>query len=249
VKSTTSSPWIARPKVVAAPTQRLFCLPYAGGAPHVFNSWAGELPPDVEMCAIALPGRGRRFSEPPYERMSPLVDALAAALIPWLDRPYSVFGHSMGAHIGFELAVRLRDLGMRQPSHLFVSGASAPQLPDRHSFHTLPDDRLLADVTGLNGLDADILANREFLELMLPTLRADFAVVETHTLASRPPLGCPLSVFGGSDDWLVPVEELEPWRQHTTRTCTVDVFPGDHFFIRSSERDLLKIVGERLTSQ
>jgi surfactin synthase thioesterase subunit len=240
------NPWLPRPNPRPDARLRLLCLPYAGGGPQAFQKWPDRLPADIEVLPVNLPGRGRRFGEPLYTRIAPLVADLAEAVVPFLDRPYALFGHSMGAVVAFELARRLREREVRAPVHLFVSGASAPQLPDNHRFHTLPDDRFLDDVKRLSGLDAEVLANTELVELMLPVLRADFEVAETYMCADAPPLHCPLSVFGGSDDWLVPVDELDPWRVHTTGDCHVVVLPGDHFFLRAEEPALLTMLSSRL---
>ena len=71
--------------------------------------------------------------------MGPLVDALLAAMAPLTDRPFALFGHSMGAYVAYELACRLEERGVR-PTHLFVAGPRAPHLPTAGPpIHTLPD--------------------------------------------------------------------------------------------------------------
>src|SRR3982750_485989 len=99
-----ASAWFSRsvPRIDAS--VRLFCFPYAGGGTSIFHSWPGKLPPGVEVCAIQLPGRGRRLWEKPFSQMPALVSALTQELSDFLDRPFAFFGHSMGALIAFELA-------------------------------------------------------------------------------------------------------------------------------------------------
>src|SRR3954447_1958571 len=109
---------------------RLFCFPYAGGAASIFRSWADDLPPEIEVCPIQLPGREGRFREAPFTRLAPLVDALTLALLPHLNVPYALFGHSLGALISFELVRRLQRQNVARPAHLFVSGHNAPQIAD-----------------------------------------------------------------------------------------------------------------------
>ena len=229
-----SNPWIVRPRPNARPEVRLFCIPHAGGGPNMFHDWAAVVPAGIEICAISLPGRGRRFAEPPYDRFAPIVEQLTAGLGPLLDRPFALFGHSMGAFLAFETARRLRDEHAIEPLHLFVSGAGAPQLPDLHQFHTLSDERLAAALRRMNGVEPEILENTELMELLLPVLRADFAAVETYVCRDMTPLDCPVIVFGGADDWLVPCDRLEPWRVLTNGESTIDVLAGDHFFLRSA---------------
>ncbi|MGO8777296.1 MAG: thioesterase II family protein [Terracidiphilus sp.] len=93
-KRAPSAAWF--PGVAAAQGARLFCFPYAGGGSAAFAGWRGRLP---GVCPVLLPGRESRTAEAPFERMAPLVQALAAAIAPYLDRPFAFFGHSMGAAV------------------------------------------------------------------------------------------------------------------------------------------------------
>ena len=240
--------WVLRPRPNPRATLRLICLPNAGGGPQEYHGWPASLPPDVEVCAVNLPGRGRRFGEPMYRRLGPLVDDLAVGLAPWLDRPFALFGHSMGALVAFELALAVQRRQHQEPVHLFVAGAAAPQFPNPRRFHQLPDSELIEAVRQLNGVDPEVLQSAELVGLLLPVLRADFEVVETYTCAQPGTLGCPLSVFGASADQIVPTAQLDPWRVHTTGRCDMTVFDGDHFFIRSKAADLLASIAKRLTA-
>ena len=127
--SSVSTRWLACPQLNPQARMRLFCFPYAGGGASIFHRWPGKLPTMVEVCAVLLPGRGNRLTEPPFIQLSPLVQTLTEALLPHLTTPFAFFGHSMGALIGFELARQLRRQQGPSPVHLFVSGREAPQLP------------------------------------------------------------------------------------------------------------------------
>lgn len=89
-------------------TMRLFCFPYAGGSSLIFRQWSDSLPSTVEVCAVELPGRGMQMKLAPFTRLEPLIEALALAIKPHLDKPFAFFGHSMGALVSFELARFLR---------------------------------------------------------------------------------------------------------------------------------------------
>ena len=104
---TTEAPasrWVWSPRPNPGARLRLFCYPYAGGRAAVYRRWPESLPASIEVCAIEPPGHGTRLSETPFTRLSPLVEALAAALDPYLDRPFAFFGHSLGSLVSFELA-------------------------------------------------------------------------------------------------------------------------------------------------
>jgi medium-chain acyl-[acyl-carrier-protein] hydrolase len=241
--------WVQRVRANSRADLRLFCLPFAGGSADVYSTWPGELPASIEVCSINLPGRGRRYTEPLCDQLVPLVERIAAGIVPFLDRPFALFGHSMGALLAFELAHVLSARAHVQPIHLFVSGAAAPQLPSPHQFHTLPDAQFLAAVQNLSGMSAEVAANDELMALFLPILRADFAVAERYSHVAAGPLGCPLSVLAGRHDPLVALDLLPLWRVHSVAGCEIDLFPGDHFFLRSCRTQLLEILASRLLAQ
>src|ERR1051325_10798789 len=209
-RAPASDPWIT----IAGPNpqagMRLFCFPYAGGSSLIYRQWHESLPYDVEVCLVQLTGRGSRLMETPYKRVGPLVEAVAGAIQPLLDRPFAFFGHSMGAIICFELARHLRrQRPDTQPAYLFVSGRRAPQFPDTDRVtYDLPEPELIAELRRLHGTPQEVLEHPELMRLMLPLLRADFELVQTYEYTPEPPLGCPIAVFGGLQDYEVPRESL-----------------------------------------
>jgi medium-chain acyl-[acyl-carrier-protein] hydrolase len=235
------SPWLAHAKVNPAATIRLFCFPYAGGDASIFARWSEELPTTVEVCPVQLPGRRNRFAEPPFESMSPLVESLAFALQPWLDKPFALFGHSTGALIAFELARRLRRLDVRQCTHLFVSGCGAPHLPpDRPGrIHDLPEAEFEEQLRRFNPDLEAVFAVPELRDLLLPILRADFQLTETYNYVAGALLACPISGFGGSHDPFVRWASLEAWRDQTSARFNLHKFGGAHLFLNTDRKSVL----------
>jgi medium-chain acyl-[acyl-carrier-protein] hydrolase len=152
----------------------------------------------------------------------------------------------MGALVSFELARQIRRQCGKEPVHLFVSGCFAPQIPDPHPIHDLPEAKFLDELRRLNGIPMDVLDNDEMLQLMLPTLRGDCMLTETYTYTSQPPLGCPISVFGGLRDPLFDRDHLEAWREQTSADFSLHMFPGDHFFLNTVQPSLLGILSREL---
>lgn len=230
------------------PRLRLFCFPYAGGAAAVYHAWPASFPAGIEVCAVRLPGRENRFSEPAFVRAADLVTEAADALAPLFDVPFALFGHSMGALAAFELARELRRRGAPGPVRLLVSGARAPQRPNPHPpIRHLPDREFLDEVRRrYDGIPGPVLENPELLELLLPSLRADFTLFETYVHAPAPPLSCPLSCFGGHDDGRVSSDDLEGWRQQTRGAFSLRMFEGGHFFLQSAEAQVRRAVAEEL---
>lgn len=243
-----AGPWLVRMKPRSQARRRLLCVPYAGVGPSAFRRWGEALPPDIEVGVVHLPGRESRLREAPFTRIEPLVDAASAALRRYIDLPFAMFGHSMGALVAFELARRFRDEGWGTPSHLFVSGRRAPHLPPRHPVIThLPDGEFVQEIRRrYNGIPDEVLRHPDLLVLLVPGLRADLSVVETYAHRPGPPLGCPIAAFGGLADPEATEAELAGWRQQTTGTLSVQMFPGGHFFLQSAHEELTRIVREEL---
>jgi len=230
---TIISQWISN--LDSQSTFRLFCFPYAGGGTSIFRTWQDMLPPDVTVCPVKLPGRENRLAEPPFTRISLLVRGMAHALRPFLNCPFAFFGHSMGALISFELARQLRRQKAPEPIYLFVSAQQAPQIPDlTPPLHPLPEADFIEQMRRLNGTPEAILQNTELMRIMLPMLRADFAMCETYMYQEEEPLSCPISVFGGQQDGEVSYNSLAAWRNQTSSTFTLRLLPGTHFFIKDS---------------
>jgi surfactin synthase thioesterase subunit len=181
--------------------------------------------------------------------MSQLVDQVVDALRGWLDRPFALFGHSMGSTLAFELARRLRAQGAPSPIHLFVSGRRAPHLPDHDSpLHNLSEAALLDELVARYGAASSaLLRDPELRPLLLPVLRADLEAVETYTYAVQPPLDCPINAFGGMADPRANAAQLAAWREHTTAAFLMRCFPGDHFYLQPGRVQVLAQVSSALS--
>lgn len=237
--------WIVQTK--EHPRLRLFCLPYAGGGASAFRRWSEQLPYEVEICPVYLPGREHRLREPAFTRLTMLVEALAQGLRPVLDVPFALFGHSMGALISFELTRYLRRNALPMPVQLFVSAHRGPHLPMRRApAHNLPDDELIDLLRQFGGTPQAVLQHTELMKIVLPVLRADFELCETYSYQPEASLACPISVFGGEQDTQVNVQELQAWQQQTCHNLTLHIFPGDHFFLHSQQALLLQTLSQQL---
>lgn len=229
--------WFVCPQPNSNATARLYLFPYAGGAPSSFTKWIAEFPNTIEVSIVHYPGRGSRFNEPPIKDLFVLVEEIANAIQPDLDKPFFFFGHSFGALLAFEVACRISP----QPQILFVSACGAPHVanPNR-PIHTLSDSEFIKSLQELNGLPAEATNNVELMELLLPILRADFEAVENYQYTSNEHrLDCPLVAFGGSDDSHVDRTRLDAWSYHTNGSFKSKIFQGDHFFINTARQSVI----------
>jgi medium-chain acyl-[acyl-carrier-protein] hydrolase len=237
-----SKRWFSCPKPNNEARMRLFCFPYGGGGRAIYDTWPKNLPPFVEVYSAQLPGHGQRYSEPLITHMPTLVEMLTQATLPFLDRPFVFFGHSMGAVICFEVARNLRRKQRQEPRYLFVSGHGAPQIPKTTPWlHEQSDSEFIKELNNL-GTAKDLLDHAELLELLLPVIRADYQLIETYIYTREPPLTCPIMAFGGTEDKTVPREHLDKWKEQTASEFGVRMFNGSHFFIHSEESVLLSLI-------
>ncbi|MFS8071987.1 MAG: thioesterase II family protein [Byssovorax sp.] len=246
MKTYPPSPWLVIQRPKPQPRLRLFCFPFAGGAASIFRTWGDGFPADIEVCAVQLPGRESRVREPLARDLVPLVQPLCEALLPWLDRPFAFFGHSMGASIAFELARRVkRQIGV-EPAHFFASARRAPHCPTRTPMHALPDALLIEKIRRMGGTPESVLRDAPMMELFLPIIRADLDIVETYNYVPGPPLGCPLTMLRGMDDLEVSDGEAAGWREHTSSVFTLRTLSAGHFFLSTHREQVLRWIAEAL---
>jgi surfactin synthase thioesterase subunit len=203
------------PTVAAAQPPRLFYFPYAGEA----------TPPAFPACAAVLPGHGPRIAEAPFQRMTPLIQSLVAAIEPYLEQPFAFLGHSLGAIVAFELARELHRRKLPLPRLLIVSVARAPQFRRNHAPPPEPSDEDLLR-------EADLPDDAAIRHAVLPALRADTHLYRHYIYTEESPLPIPICAYGGLDDPHISRAHLEAWREQTTESFAVRQFPGGHFYLK-----------------
>lgn len=211
---------------------QLFCLPFAGGTSNSYNAWVPVLDGRLDVYVAQLPGRAERFAEPLPTDLPTLVRDLATEMVTLLSDRFAVFGHSMGAVVAFELARELSHVYGRSPACLVTSGHLAPEKQDIPRWHTLPDGALTSALKALGGTESGVLGEPELWELLLPTVRADLALVETHHAGLRPGLTCPLVAYGSTDDPVISGGDLDHWALVTSGPFESRRMPGGHFFFQ-----------------
>jgi medium-chain acyl-[acyl-carrier-protein] hydrolase len=227
----------SKPKSEAA--IRLFCFPYAGGGAWIYKRWQEGLPRNIEVNAIELPGRGARRNEPPSTAMPALIESVLPLIRRQLDRPYALFGHSLGAYIAMELASALRSARLQQPCHVFLSGANPPQAFDPDPIHDLPTGAFTERIRLMGGTPPEFFDNPELLLLSLPVLRADFKLSSASRGEWSGMFEFPITVLMGQRDPTTSADIAARWRAHTCGGFRIQGFPGDHFFVNEQRRAVL----------
>nr|WCB70654.1 Type II thioesterase [Corallococcus coralloides] len=236
----TMNGWLITPRARQLAPLRLFCFPYAGGGASIYRPWAEQLPAWVELVCVQPPGRESRLRERAHTRLEALLAELVEVIRGELERPFAFYGHSMGALIAFELTRLLARRQLPLPRLVVLGGRHASHVPDDEPVrHVLPDAELVESLREMNGIPDVALQHPEMMELVLPTLRADLELCETHPHVPGPPLPVPLCAYGGTKD-RVRQSALEAWRLHTRADFTLRMFGGDHFFLRSHRDEVLR---------
>ena len=192
------------------------------------------------MCPVNLPGRESRFAEPALHNWPELIHHLELELMPLLEQPFAIFGHSLGALIAFEL---LRRHPQRTPRIFIASATSSPPTwSQRKHLSHLPDDELARELVALDGSSSEVLANPELFQLLLPQLRADFRLCDEYQYMSGHVLECPVVALYGQDDPAVDLERVSGWREMTSGSFKAEQLPGGHLFLRTHPNELMSVL-------
>ena len=242
------SPWLLRFKRKPNALTRLFCFHCAGGSASAFRSWSARLPQTIEVIAVQLPGREGRVKEAFLTRMDDLVRQVIEAMTPYLNTPYVIFGHSFGTLGGFEVIRELQRRGARLPFLFVAAGRRAPQLKSpKGPIGSLPDQEFVAALLRDYGSHlSGVLKSREFREAFVPQIRADFLMSETYRYRDGPRIACPIAAYAGLEEDDLGAEELQAWSLHTSSGFHSRRFPGDHFFIETSEERVIEAIRDQI---
>ncbi|GHA73260.1 MULTISPECIES: thioesterase II family protein [Streptomyces] len=231
----------ARPNVQA----RIVCIPPAGGGANTFYPWAAHVPPGTELWAVQLPGREDRLEEPPVTDLLQAARRVASALQWLLDRPCLLFGHSMGALIGYEAARMLTAQRTQGVCHLFASGCLPP---DRHQARDrdLAGDREVVAELRRIGFSSDLLDDPEARALVMPAIQNDLRMFSSYGHRPGQRLACPITVLVGDADPHVRAADAAGWGLHTRAPVETAVLPGDHYYLFGAHEQIIAKIADAL---
>jgi pyochelin biosynthetic protein PchC len=234
------APWLMRFSARPWARARLVCLPHGGGSAGFYRSWARRMPSDVEVIAVQYPGRMNRLAEARIDSMEPMADEVAEVLEAHIRPPYALFGHSMGAAIAFEVALRLERDDRLPPSRLFVSGRGGPSRHRPGRRHLASDSALVRYLRILGGTEGAVFDQPEMWPVLLPLLRADFKLSETWEPDPSARVRCPLTAFTGDQDPEVDIDRARAWALATDSEFRLRVLAGNHFYLLEHEASMLE---------
>ncbi|MEU6484898.1 alpha/beta fold hydrolase [Streptomyces sp. NPDC046887] len=240
--------WFRRYRPAAVPRRRLLVLPHAGGSASFFHAWGTAFDHGTEVLVARYPGRHDRLTDPCVHSMEELADRVTAAITPLLDVPLTLFGHSMGASLAHEVALRLwREHGV-SPAALHVSSRKPPHRLTPHQVYKEGDEALIEEVLRLGGTDEALLADPDLREVVLPAIRADFTIVGTYGPRPADPVRCPVYAYIGDQDPSLSAADMSDWSEVTAEEFRLDVLPGGHFYLLDQHENLIRRIARRLSA-
>lgn len=228
---------------------KLFCLPYAGGSATVYNKFKALLEEKIDLQPIELAGRGKRYNEPFYSDVNEAINDVTKLIYNKIkDCSYAVFGHSMGCLLAYEVIYKLKQLGCRDPEHVFLSGRCPPHLVNiQTKYHVLPDDQFKEYILQIGGTSKEVFETQELCNIFIPVLKADYKIVEEYVYVSRDfRLDCPITALNGIKDHSTPFSKMLEWKNYSNKDCRNYQFDGGHFFIHTQMEKVIELINSSL---
>lgn len=244
-----ASPWFVTRPGMDPWSARIFCFPHAGGSPRAFLDWQEDLIDDAEIVAICRPGREHRAAEPAptigeyIEGAARAIEAAARAD----RRPIYLFGHSLGALVAFEVCRKLARYGETIPHHFVASGCSAPSLLPSQRVKDIArlSGREFAEAVGFfGGLSAEVIADDEMRELLLPGVIADFRMAVGYRYVPGVALDVPGTIVVGRQDPHVREEAVGPWAAEFGQPVCRHWVSGGHFYFDDRPETIIEILSQ-----
>jgi medium-chain acyl-[acyl-carrier-protein] hydrolase len=234
---------LERAVVEEQPAMRLFCFPHAGGSAASLNGWLRRLPSQIALERVQLPGRDPDSGERPHTRIERLMPELWLRFADRIDRPFALYGHSLGALVAYEFARYARMRGYGDPVALFVSGRRAPQCPmSLAALYDLPDSLLIERLAEFGGTPDGLMRDPKWRQYLLPALRADLEMSDRYVYRAQGMLHCPIFAFRGRGDSIASEQEMLAWRAQTTGRFSMESLAGSHFLDQDGVERLTGVI-------
>ncbi|MGG0411696.1 thioesterase II family protein [Peribacillus simplex] len=227
----------------------LFCFPYAGGSASFYREW--KFDDDlIDVVPLEYPGHGSKYSEPLCDHMADLTDILMREMekkhqMKSLEN-ISLFGHSMGAIVAYEIAAKLEERYGNKVEHIFISSKSSPdykvdQIDCSNAKH------LKQSLEKIGGTNKELLETEDFMNIFLPIIQSDLKVLANyhHEKKRGKKVGNKAVLLLGSND-TVTKESIESWNEYIEHIEGLHTLKGDHFYLKPNQEIVLKIIQEYL---
>lgn len=229
--------------------QKLICLHHAGGGASSYYTWAKLLGDDIEVAMIQLPGREERIEDKFYDNLKKAVEDITKEVRKYInDSAYSIFGHSMGGILGYEVEKKLESEYNLQAKNCFFSSCKLWGMTDlfKKDIDDLNDDEFLEAISIYGGLENEFLKMEEFKKIYTNIMRHDFKLLGQYKGNDLKPLKSPITFFYGKDDKTLNLEEIQAWKDISYNKCEFIEFPGAHFYLVEHRKELCEKLLEKI---
>ncbi|MGR3218720.1 MAG: thioesterase II family protein [Candidatus Anammoxibacter sp.] len=224
----------------------LITITFSGASAFSYRFLEKYLPGFINVISLELPGRGRRISEPFLTDVNSMVDDIFHQSRTSLSSHYALFGHSLGALLGYLLIKRILSEELPPPIHAFFSGKSGPSTETKETpIHSLKTPDFIKKLREYKGTPEEILNDKATMDFFEPVLRADFQAIETYVYSQTTPFDVPITLMTGNNDDITCAEALN-WQQETSKKMSLIQFPGNHFFILEKPDEVCKTIAGTL---
>lgn len=239
----TVKPWVKRyPGSESSIATIVF--PHAGGAALAYRGFGMALAAaGSDAYVMQYPQRADRLSHSPAPTVGDLAKDLFDAA-DWADvGSMRLFGHCMGAVVAFEFA-RIAERAGVAVDALWVSASEAPSAVATAPALPMAESEILAEMVDLGGTDEALLADEDFVELLLMAVRADYAAFNRYSCDTDVTIAADIYAIGGDRDHRISENMLRRWETHTTGAFTCSMFDGGHFYLDNQLKDVAELVNE-----
>jgi surfactin synthase thioesterase subunit len=238
------------PAAHPAARRTLACIGFSGGGTTVFRPWASHIAADTQLALYCYPGRDIRSGEALTHDWDALLADATGAIAGLADRPYTLFGHSLGAWVAFEVAAALERRGLRPPARLVVSAMGSPpryrELLRRPPTAEDCDEQLLAWLLAAGQVPEEVAAEPELVEMAMAFLRADLTAAAGYRYVSGTVTSAPITVLFGRDDPDLGEAAAAAWLPLTTSgDLRILELPGGHVYTDESWSGLPTLLAGR----
>lgn len=219
----------------------VLCFTHAGGNPENYLNWQKISSSSLRFKNFCLPGTGRRFTESYPTGIKELANQVAAEIDSFDLENYYLFGHSMGAVLAFEVALRV----IKPAKGLIVSASAAPaNIPSERvmKMTKMTDKEFSKEIVFFNGLDEKIVAGNDFISAFLKRIRKDFDLISRYNYQENKLLSMPLFTIVGDADPHVSPDAMEQWKSVTSGEFKSYIVQGDHFYFNEDASLLSDVI-------
>ena len=227
----------------------LYMLPYAGGSSLSYSRWCFD--ERVKVVSLDYRGHGTRMKEELDKNFEDVVQDIYEQICTQSEEQnISIFGHSMGSLVAWEVAERLKEDGIGLKS-LFVSACVPPHKFDFQYYNLLvTEEGLIEFLRKENRIRENQLRSTIFKDIVCPASINDYRLLSLYRKKAWQKINCPIICLYGLQDEMINTKDMKYWSEYTDNKCELREFQGSHYYIEDARNltEIEQIVSELVLS-